>query len=155
MAPHPVHHSFPIMPALLALSLTMVALGGASWALLPTIFGDEPTLAVSLATSFGVVWITGIVGLALVGLLGPLGVLPTVYAFFAGMALRMILSVGTAMLFFHKGLVAGKPLAVSLAIAYLPALAIEAAFVARYLWQKDALTPSASDDAGIGREVTA
>lgn len=136
-------HRFPIVSSIVALTVVTSMLAGAVWLGFPSLFGETPRLHLLVGGVFGVVWITGVAGLALVALLGPLGPMTTISAYFGGMALRLALTMGLAMLLFHKGLVEGRPLAVCLAIAYLPALAIEVAFVARYLWLKDSM-PQAS-----------
>ncbi len=145
---------FPTWTAAVCLTGLLVVLAAGTWLILPMVMGESTRFELMIAAAFGSVWLTGIACLATIAVVGPLGPMPTIYAFLGGMLLRMAFTMGLAMLLFHRGMVPGTPLAVCLAIAYLPALAVEVAFVGRFLWSMDMPSPP-SDKAGQPAQVMA
>lgn len=79
----------------------------------------------------------GMVSLLPVGLLGPRGLMPAVWGYFAGGGLRLAACLGAGWWAVGHWHWPGRPVAIVLAVVYLPLLLAEAALVGRYLWQKD------------------
>ncbi len=88
---------------------------------------------------------TGVVGFWLmitlipVAALGPWGVMPTVYGYFLGCGARFLGCFGFCAWVLMSGALPGDPTVLSVVIAYVPLTLVDAAFVGRYLWQKDFL----------------
>ena len=144
-----------------ALLLTAVAgliLAGA-WLTVGLLHPGARILQATVLCGGGVVWIASLLGMTPVALLGRRGVMPTVYGYFLGMGVRLVLVMGAAMALVHSGRLPGRPMALVLAIFYLPLLLAEVSLVGRYLWHKDFLAPAGTtrpgSAAGPAREVVA
>ncbi len=133
---------FPLLTAALCLTATAAAACVAAFGLLRFGMAHDHATALNAVYLAGVVaWGSAVVGLLPVAALGPLGVMPTVWAYFAGAALRLAACLGVYMLVATQGNTPTVPLAVALAMVYVPLLFVEAAIVGRYLWAKDFLPP--------------
>ncbi|MEX0774886.1 MAG: hypothetical protein WD042_04125 [Phycisphaeraceae bacterium] len=131
------HAPFPLVKALAAITALGAVLLALAWLLVPHFFAGN---AYALAAPIGaaVVWLTVSASLLGVAAAAPFGVMPTVYAWFIGMFLRMFVCLAAAWVVTGRGWVDGPPLAAALAIPYLPMLLAEAGFVGWHLWHRDA-----------------
>lgn len=80
---------------------------------------------------------SGMLSLLPVGLLGSRGLMPAVWGYFAGSGVRLAACLGAGWWAVSRWHWPGQPVAIVLAVVYLPLLLAEAALVGRYLWQKD------------------
>lgn len=139
-------HRFPTLKAIAALTLsgatTAALLIMAVWHFQP----DQPDAAsaaklMALASIFAA-WL----GLLPVILLGHLGVMATVYSYFIGAAIRVVLCLSAGVAAVVVGKLPAATVGLTLIAMYLPLLFVEVGFVARFLWMKDftypALAPS-------------
>lgn len=134
--------AFPLFGATAALTGAAVVMGGLAWTLTPRFFGDasldDAQVASAALMASVLVWAATVATLLPLAILGPRGVMPTVFAYFAGVGARVIACLGGALVLIVG---AGKPadaVLISLVAVYLPLMFIEVAIVGRYLWAKDA-----------------
>ncbi len=134
-----------------------LALAAIAWFLTPAFVGDREAAHTAVVACGLIIWLLTVITLLPVGLVGSRGVMPTVYAWFGGMAVRLpaALVASIAMQRFYELPV--NAVFASLAVYYLPLVMIEAGLVGRYLWRKDALKGGSepANDASQSSEVTA
>ena len=118
--------------------------GVLAWAI-PAICGREGGALAGVSAMAGVVTFSLVLSILPVGVLGRLGVMPTVYAYFLGAAARFVICLAAGFLLVKAQGLPAVPVMLTLAIMYLPLLFIESALVGRYLWKKDALGKPAAD----------
>ena len=87
----------------------------------------------------GLVWFVFVVALIPVAVCGTLGVMPTVYAYFVGMAIRLTICLGTYLVAVTSQFLPAHPVATTFVIFYVPLLFVEVGVAGRYLWSKDFL----------------
>jgi hypothetical protein len=136
--------AFPLIKTLGTLLAVALALAGVSAAVIPWAFGFPAGALPGVLAMAGVVTFSLLLSVLPVGMLGPLGVLATVYGYFAGAAARFVICILAGFLLVKvQGLPAG-PVMITMPVMYLPLMMIETAMVGRYLWKKDSLEPSPS-----------
>lgn len=86
----------------------------------------------------GLVWAAAVAGVLPVAAMGARGALPTAVGYFIGMAVRLLVCLGAFLIVSFEEVLPRRPFAVALVGFYVPLLWVEVAFVARYLWLKDA-----------------
>lgn len=96
-----------------------------------------PEVQRSVLVMTAVAWLISVVGLLPVVFLGPLGVMPTVWGYFMGSAMRVVLGLVGWYLACTSLKLPADMTGLALVTAYLPLLFVEVGFVARYLWAKD------------------
>ncbi len=138
----PSQPAFPIVKASFLLTATALLAAGPDALGLDAFFGWDGTMRDTLLLTGLVAWLSALVGLVPVALLGPRGVLPTVTGYFLGMGIRMGACLGAGLLGVYIGGLPAKPVGIALTVFYLPLLLVEVGMVGRYLSHKDA--PSAS-----------
>jgi hypothetical protein len=106
-----------------------------------------PQVAASVYAMTLVAWLISLIGLLPVVLLGPLGVMQTVWGYFLGSALRVMLGLAGWYLVSTSQQLPADMTGLALVAAYLPLLFVEVGFVARYLWDKDAAARSGASAA--------
>lgn len=133
------HHPFPTAKALAALTFAGLLVAAVIlWAVSQLRPGD--TQAINASAIMCVVGILAAwVGVSPVIVAGPWGVMPTIFAYFIGTALRVALCLAAAMMAVGVFKMDDMIVGVTLVALYLPLLFIEAGIVARYLWMKDFL----------------
>lgn len=137
MNPTSVPSRFPLGPALSLLTAAALLLAGVNYGLVGWNWPQAPVRSLTLFAGL-VVWGSAILALMPVVLLCRRGVMPTVYGYFIGMALRLPLCLSAAIFAAKAGYLPGKPLLVALVIFYFPLLLMEVGLVGRYLWAQDA-----------------
>lgn len=140
---HTHQPGFPILPATAALWGLAAVLLALAWSVVTTTTPLDPLGSIAVVGPVVLlVVVSATLGLLPIYLLGPLGVMPTIYAYFGGAAVRFALSLlGLVWMVKALSLPAGIA-AVVMVAAYLPLLAVESALAGRYLWLKDSLPPS-------------
>ena len=93
----------------------------------------------ALNFTIGLVWLASLVSLWPVKVLGPKGIIPTVWGYFLGAAVRLLLCLIASVWAVTRFGLHEHQVMVMLVVAYLPLLFVEAAWVGRYLWLKDGL----------------
>ncbi len=129
--------SFPTGILLASLLGTTAGLFLLGWWAFPRLFADAEAARACLLLGAGTVGLLAVLGVAPLAVMGPLGSMPTVYAWFIGTGIRMVgvvlaLAVGVKLLDLPP-----LPLVTAIMGIYLPLLAIEAAVAGHYLWIKD------------------
>lgn len=128
-----------MLAALGALLATAAVLYGVlAWAI-PAVYGRESGAPAGVGAMAGVVTFSLVLSVLPVGVLGRLGVMPTVYAYFLGAAARFVICIAGGFLLVKAQGLPAAPVMLTLAIMYVPLLFIESALVGRYLWKKDSL----------------
>lgn len=130
-------HRFPARLTLACLTPAAVAAGLLAGLVLPMIYGRDPLVGQAVLVMSAAAWASAMLGVLPVALLGPHGVMPTVYGYFIGAALRIVLSLAAGVVAVRVLALPMEPVALTLVGVYLPLLFIEAGIVGRYLWQKD------------------
>lgn len=146
MNPRPRQPAFPILQAVGVLTLAAAAAAMVCLWAIPAAFGNPDGAQRGVALMAGVAWFSLVLGVLPVGLLGPLGVMPTVYGYFLGGAARVVICLGMAVVLVKSAMLPAGPVMVTLAAMYLPLLFVEVTLVGRYLWKKDFL---GNDHAGV------
>ena len=82
---------FPALWTMASLTLATAAAALVARPLVALLVGEGPQVTPAILTMSGLAWAIGIVGLMPVILLGPLGVMGTVWGYFMGSALRVVL----------------------------------------------------------------
>ena len=131
-------HNFPIGKT----AVLLTALAAGAWVVLDkpigSIYGGGTDVHAAVRMGVVLAWASAVAGVLPVGVLGPSGVMPTVWGYFMGMGLRG--SACFAALGWTKwqgGPWPIEPLSVAVVATYVPLLFVEAAIVGRYLWAKD------------------
>lgn len=140
--------AFPLGRAVLCLTaaaLPVYAL--AAWAV-PAAFGHPPGALRAVTVMAVVVWASALAAVVPVSLLGPRGLMPAVWAYFGGAALRIVICLVAAVACVLAARLPAACVAVSLVAVYLPLLFIEAGMVGRYVWLKDRLHAERAAAAG-------
>lgn len=141
MATISLQPAFPLSGAVAALSGAAVVAGAGAWVGVPIVLGASARPVILPVATLA--WVTAVLAVVPVALLGRLGVMATVYAYFLGAAARVALCLGGGAVMVRAFDWSALPAAVTLMIVYLPLLFIEAGLVGRYLWTKDSLAPIA------------
>lgn len=147
----PALHTFPLAKALLVLLGVALAAGVLAVLIVGMIDNSRTAMNAALVMA-GVSWAACVLGILPVALLGPLGVMPTIFSYFGGAVVRVVLSLIAAVIAVQGARLPALPVAVALMTMYLPLLFVEAGLVGKYLWSKDFLTPPASGEAGAGNQ---
>ena len=153
----PAQHAFPTVAALAALTAAAAATGASAFAIV------AQTVEIASARSgvlfaVVVVWVTSLLAVVPVALVGRRGVTATMVAYFAGMAGRMMICLAAALVAVMVLELPATPTLLSMAAAYMVLLLVEVAFVGRHLTGKDSnVEPAAATKLrqGPGAEVTA
>jgi len=146
--------AFPLARTVGLLAATAALASLATWLILPLFFAGVVTLDQTLALCASVVFVSSILGVLPVAMLGPLGVMATVTGYFIGAAVRGLMCLAAVVVAVRGLRFEPGPVAVCLVVLYLPLLFVEAALVARYLWHKD-LLPRPAADTGSSTEALA
>lgn len=139
---------FPLLPCVAALTCAAVVVWLGARPVVGFLAQPDARLSDTVLIMTLIAWLTSIVGLLPVLLLGPLGVLPTVWGYFAGAGLRVVLCLIS---WYYAVSVFGLPsdsTGLALVAAYVPLLFVEVGFVAHYLWQKDLAAAKSTASAG-------
>lgn len=136
----PALHTFPLTKALLVLTGVALAAGVLAVLIVGMIDNSQPAMRAALVMA-GVSWVACVLGILPVALLGPLGVMPTIFAYFGGAVARVVLSLLAAIVAVRLAHLPPLPVAAALMVMYLPLLFVEAGLVGKYLWSKDFLAP--------------
>ena len=98
-----------------------------------------------------VVWLSGLLGILPVGIFGKHGVMAVVRGWFVGTALKLLISVGVAVLLVKSGGYALNSVMLTLAVMYLAMLPVSMFFVLNYLRAKDGhlASPGASMETSV------
>ncbi len=150
MSTSPVQPVFPVLSMLAWLTAAAGAMGAINALALPGVFGGRPGIAEGAMLTALVVVIAGVVGsfpLAKARTTAEFG-----NAFFVGMGVRVALALAAAWVLIVLLKLPDVPVAVSLMLAYLPALFIETRFIIRHIaaldaWHKAQQTEQASYNA--------
>ncbi len=127
---------FPLFTTLAALLGASVILFVLAWTVFPTVT-DEPATRSCILFAGILVSVISMLTMIPVAILGPMGLMPTMYGVFGSMAVRMGICLGGAI---YANRVLEMPrvvLVASLMWFYLPLMLIEMASIGRYVWQKD------------------
>ncbi len=143
-SPQPSHPPFAALSATVWLTLTAMVALGLAWLIVPH---ETVTDTRGLLLAAAVSWIAALLALAPVTLLGPLGVMATIWGYFIGAGGRIVLCVLAGAMLVKLAHLPAKSVMLTLVVMYLPLLMVEASLVARYLWLKDALAPPKSGQA--------
>lgn len=135
-----VLHPFPLVRMLLALT-GVALLAAAPAALIAAGFDHGPGSMRAALTMAVISWGVSVTSMLPVAVLGPLGVMPTIFAYFGGATMRLMLSLAAAVAAVKFAALPPLAVGLSLTVMYLPLLFVEAGFVGRYLWAKDFLPP--------------
>lgn len=129
--------SFPVARALGWLSLTLLVLAGAFYGV-GGLINARDTVSTSVVVFVALVlWLSAVVSICPMRVLGSMGPSAVVWGYFAGTAARIILSVGAcAWAIIKLGLPAQGVLLVLVGL-YLPVLFLEAGYIGRHLWRMD------------------
>jgi hypothetical protein len=148
---------FPTLIGLVLVTVAALVLGGLSWWLVPIAFGPVDSLNIMIGSCTLLVWALSVVTVLALAIATPFGLMPFMAAFFAGMGLRMIgVLVGAALLAHAGWFPSGKPLAMALAILYLPLLMLEVGLIALFLKKRHyVLGPQATGPAELAAEASA
>jgi hypothetical protein len=146
-------HAFPAVAAGCALVATTGLIMAAGWMLPVTLRSLPADSWRQCLTAAGVICgLSALLGVAPVALLGHRGVMAAAAAYFLGMGMRLIVCLGAAAVVSHAESLSGPLFAAALALFYLPLLAVEVAYVGRYLWQMDlAVRPPGPAPAALGQ----
>ena len=139
---------FPLWSSAVLLTAVAVMVYAASWTIVAHWFAQVQGAQAAVSTMSAVVWVSSLLGVLPVAILGRRGVFPTVVGYFVGAGIRIVLCLAAAVIA-AKGY--GLPLAmtmISMVVMYQPLLFVETACVGRYLCRKDHLpkSPDATAD---------
>lgn len=137
MQPTTPQTAFPAARAMLSITAMAVGLLGVAWFLVPALCGKETSSYQAALFAAGLVWGTAMLGLLPLAIVGRAGVMPVVYAYFIGMAIRMPLCLLATIAAVNMGYLPSKPVFAALGVFYLPILLAEAGLVGSHLWRKD------------------
>src|SRR5690606_7741015 len=115
---------FSLPRAVVLLTGAALILYGVSWGLVALAF-DEPHAAAAVHFAALAVWLSGLLGLAPVGMLSPAGLMPTVYGYFMGAAVRVLIVLGATAWAIALAKLPALPWVVTLFAMYLPLLFLE------------------------------
>lgn len=132
--------AFPIAKVMVCVTLAAIlCLMATAW-LVGTVYGRTPDVVPVACAAAALVWSSLILAVVPVAVLGPAGVLPAVWGYFIGSALRLLIClVSFGLLTKWTGLLPGKPMAIAMVMMYVPLLFVEATLIGRYVWAKDFL----------------
>lgn len=131
--------AFPFARSVIALTLLAAGVYAACVWILPALFDDPAGGAAGVSAMALVVWLSSLLSLLPVVVLGPAGVQPTVAGYFAGAGARVLVCIVSAIVLVRGFDLPRETVLLTLAAMYLPLLFVEAGFVAAYLWKKDSL----------------
>ncbi|MBI1337489.1 MAG: hypothetical protein GC164_11060 [Phycisphaera sp.] len=134
--------TFALARAIGWLTLTAGACCAIAWGILSNTYTPaqgQPAVAALVSGVAVLVVLTSLLALLPVYLLGPMGVMPTVAGYFMGMGLRMVLCLGSFLVARYTTKLPMQPIALTMAVMYVPLLFVEVSLVGRYLWAKDFL----------------
>lgn len=146
---NPPLHTFPLTKALLVLTGVALASGVLALLVVGMIDDTQPARRATLVMA-GVSWVACVLGILPVAILGPLGVMPTIFAYFGGAAARVVMSLLAAIAAVQVARLPALPVAAALMTMYLPLLFVEVGFVGKYLWAKDFLAPREAGSGSLG-----
>ncbi len=130
--------AFPLISATSVMAMVWVACLVVSFVVVRQVYSPAVGSGVAVAvTGTGVVGLWLMMTLIPVAALGPWGVIPTVYGYFLGCGARFLGCFGFCAWVLMSDALPGDPTVMCVVIAYVPLTLVDAAFVGRYLWQKD------------------
>ena len=127
---------FPFLRTAVVLTLAAAALTTLGLFVGPSLYPVKAVRLVIAASCF-MVWVTSLLGVLPVAILGHRGLMPAVWGYFIGMALRFPLSFAFYLIAVIAWRWPGNPVVFALALSYIPLLFVEVGIVGRYIWQKD------------------
>ncbi|MCC7193708.1 MAG: hypothetical protein IT444_13110 [Phycisphaeraceae bacterium] len=139
MNSRPRQPAFPLLQAIGLLTLVAAVVGLICLWAVPAAFNHPDGAQRGVMLMAVIAWFSLILSILPVGMLGPLGVMPTVYGYFLGGAARVVICLIMGVVLVKAALLPVGPVMVTLAAMYLPLLFVEAALVGLYLWKKDFL----------------
>ena len=143
--PHPV---FPLVRALVVITALAAALWALGLLVLPGTIGPVEIVRRGLHAAALLIWGLNVASVIVVKVADPFGVKVFTATYFASVFVRMAgVLLGARILIVAGWIESGKPLAISLALMYLPLLAAEVAIIAIHL-RKKYPSPSAKGDHG-------
>ena len=145
--------AFAAFVALISMTLLAGALYGLCVWLVPDFFADPGRAVSAVAPMAAVVWLSCLLSLGPVIVLGSRGVGPTVWAYFVGAAVRVVICLMAAVVLVKRLAYPLEPVMITLVMLYLPMLFVEAGFVGRYLWLKDHLRGAKPRGQGVAAEA--
>lgn len=141
---------YPALLTIASLTGAAVVAGVLARALVGLLVASDANLTRAVLIMTIIAWAISIVGLLPVILLGPMGVLPTVWGYFIGAGLRVVLGLTGWYLVQMLTSLPADMTGLALVAAYVPLLFVEVGFVAYYLWHKDlAATGQGGSSAGL------
>jgi hypothetical protein len=145
----PTTSNFPAFRICIILTVAAAAVWAAGLLIFPGVLGDSGTVIPPLNAAALLVWGLTMISIALIGIASPFGIKAFAAAFMITIFVRMLgVFIGARILIYKEILETGKPLAASLALMYLPLLAIEVAIMARHLKSQGLLAvPNQSETA--------
>jgi hypothetical protein len=126
------------MTALAALSGVAAATAVVALPTVPALFGHPAGAPAAVLASVAASWLAALIGIVPLAVRGPAGVMPAIWGYFLGAAVRMVLCVAAAGAFIKLARWPAGPVAVTLVGSYLLLLLVETKIAARYLLAKDA-----------------
>lgn len=130
-------HPFPAVKTLACLTLAAIACLVGGIALLDMFFESADGVHRSMVLAVVVVWGVSMLAILPLKVLGPSGVLPTVWGYFIGSAVRIAICLGLFFAVKSQNYLPAEMMAAALVLTYLPLLFTEVAIVGQYLWSKD------------------
>jgi len=131
-----VQASFPLGTALLLMSGVAALIYIVVRLAVGVYYGDAVEVSRAVNGAALVVYVSGIIGVLPAAALARFGLMPVVYGYFCGAAVRVLaVLIATVVAVAAMALPAG-PWAVTLFALYLPLLFLEAALVGRFIWDK-------------------
>ncbi|MCC7145668.1 MAG: hypothetical protein IT443_04415 [Phycisphaeraceae bacterium] len=142
---------FAWLAALAWMTLLAGGVGGLLYGSAARLFADDHARQ-AVAVGTVLVYSGAVLGLIPAAATSAWGLMPTVFGYFFGSAVRLVWTVAGLALAIKGYGISTFPLAVTVVVIYVLLLIMESALVGRYLWQKDL---AGTGSGPRGREATA
>jgi len=141
-----IEPSFPSLQAAIGLTLAWGASLGAACGLMSIGASGGLHAQVQEVLSIAVIlWVAAIVGLVPVAMLGPWGVLPTVWGYFLGSGARALITLIGYGVLKVSGHLSSDTVVLAMVSIYVVLLFVEVGYISHYLWHKDFLDRGDTD----------
>jgi len=135
-----IEPSFPFLQAAIGLTLAWgVSVGVMCWLVSINVLDSLHTPVHEVLRIAVTIWIAMMVGLIPVAILGPWGVLPTVWGYFLGSGARVLITLAGYSILKISGYLSSDLVVLAMVGIYVILLFVEVGYISHYLWHKDFL----------------
>ena len=130
-------NTFGFLSATAAITIVAMILFGLAWWLVKSAFGQVAGSEQAIILAAIVAWGSSLLGLLPVAMVSQQGLMPTVYGYFVGAAIRVIICIVASVIAIASVKTPAGPWATTLLGMYLPLLFLEVSLIAQYIWRID------------------